>query len=78
MTGSVPSLAEISADEVVYVRRIFFGCLQERCDELGVSEGDLVSVAGATGSSLVLRTTDGRLVPCPSEVARFVEVRRRD
>lgn len=77
MMASTPSLVEIPADEVVTIRRIFFECLQERCGELGVNEGDLLSVAGGTGGSLVLRTADGRLVPCPREVARFVEVRRR-
>jgi hypothetical protein len=76
MTRPAASLAEIAPDEVVSIRRILFECLQVRCAELGIHEGDLLSIAGDRGDSLVLRKPDGRLVPCSAELARFVEVRR--
>jgi hypothetical protein len=74
MTGPTRSLAEIAPDEVVTVRRILFECLQEHCAELGVQEGDLVSVGEDGSPALVLRKRDGQVVRCPPELARFVEV----
>ena len=74
MKGHARSLADATTDEVVTVRRILFGCLQAHCAELGVHEGDLVRVADDGSSTLTLRSSDGRLVRCPPELARFVEV----
>jgi len=68
------SLVEIFPDEVVTVRRILFECLQTHCGELGVHEGDRLSVVGGDTRALLLRRTDGRLIRCPPEFARFVEV----
>jgi hypothetical protein len=68
------SLAEVLPDEAVVVRRILFGCLRARCAELGVHEGDVVSVASHGTPTLVLRRPDRSLVRCPADVARFIEV----
>ncbi len=76
MDHPVRSLAEVAPDEVVTVRRVLFECLQARCAKLGLREGDRVSVRGRRYSTRVLRKPDGRLVRCPPELARFVEVRR--
>lgn len=70
------SLAEVARDEVVTVRRILFECLRARCAGLGVEEGDRLVVDDAVTPSLALRKADGRIVPCPQELARFVEVCR--
>ena len=74
MTGHARSLAEATLNEVVTVRRILFGCLQAHCAELGVHEGDVVRVADDGSEALTLRSSDGRVVRCPPELARFVEV----
>jgi len=76
MDRFVRSLADVAPDEVVTVRRVLFECLRARCAKLGLREGDRVDVRGRRHSSRVLRTADGRLVRCPPELARFVEVRR--
>ncbi len=75
MDRSVRSLAEVPPDEVVTVHRVLFECLQAHCDGLGLREGDRVSVGGELNSTRVLCKADGRLVRCPLELARFVEVR---
>lgn len=74
MSGTPRSLAEAASQETVTVRRILFGCLQTRCAELGVDVGNRLEVVDRQGAALVLRTAGGRLVTCPPEVARFVEV----
>ena len=76
MKGPIRSLAEIAPDEVVTVRRILFEGLQARCAEMGVHEGDRLSVGGGSTPTLLLQRPDGRLVRCPPEFARFVEVCR--
>lgn len=84
MKSAAHSLADVAPDEVVTVSRIFFECLESHCAELGVREGDRLSVVrqhplgvlrGDT-PGLLFRTPDGRLVRCPPELARFIEVRR--
>ena len=74
MTGHRRSLAEVTSDEVVTVRRILFECIRARCAELGVEEGDFVRVGDDGARTLTLRRPDGRIVRCPQELARFVEV----
>ncbi len=84
MKPAAHSLAEVAPDEVVIVRRILFECLESHCAELGVREGDRLSVVGESPYSVVggdtpallFRTPDGRLVRCPPELARFIEVHR--
>jgi hypothetical protein len=68
------SLAEIPPDRAVVVRRILFECLRERCGELGLREGDRLSLSRRDREALVLRTGDGGSVHCPVGLARFVEI----
>ncbi len=84
MKAAAHSLAEVAPKEVVTVRRIFFDCLETHCAELGVREGDRLSVVGENpftvvggdAPALLFRTPDGQLVRCPPGLARFVEVHR--
>lgn len=76
MDQPVWSLADVEPDEVVTVQRVLFECLQARCEKMGLREGDRISVRGCHCSTCELRAADGRLVRCPLELARFVEVRR--
>jgi len=57
------------------VETILFECLRERCDALGIHEGDRLVVETREGESIVLRTDDAHRLRCPADVARFVEVR---
>ncbi len=70
----IRSLAEISPDQTVTVRRILFDCLREWCGELGLHEGDLLSLGRRDGGAVVVRKRDGVVVQCPCELARFVEI----
>ena len=74
MKDGTRSLAETTSDEVVTVRRILFECIKAHCAELGVHEGDLVRVGDDGAPTFTLRRHDGRIVRCPPELARFVEV----
>lgn len=74
MVGQVHSLAEIEPDQAVTVRRILFECLRRQCGELGLHEGDHLSLRGWRGEALLVRTGEGASLRCPAEFARFVEV----
>lgn len=68
------SLAEVTEEQTVAVRRILFDGLRVRCGDLGLHEGDRLSLARREGEALLVSTGDGRWVRCPAQVARFVEV----
>lgn len=76
MGHPVESLESTAPNEVVTVRRVLFECVQARCAELGLREGDRVRVGGGRHSTRVLRRMDRRVLRCPAELARFVEVIR--
>lgn len=76
MTDEVHSLAEVGPDQMIAVRRILFECVRDRCAELGVSEGDRLSVSERAGGGVLVRAGDGRAVRCPTDLARFVEIGR--
>lgn len=74
MRDEMQSLAEVGPDRTVAVRRILFECVRDRCAELGLTEGDRLRVGERDGRRVVVRAGDGRVVGCPVELARFVEV----
>ncbi len=59
--------------DTVTVRRICFDCVRARCAALGVREGDRVRLAGSGLASVDLEG-EGRVIRCPVDYARFVEV----
>jgi hypothetical protein len=74
MVRQVRSLAEIEPGQAVTVRRILFECLRRQCGELGLHEGDRLSLGGWRGEAILVRTGEGASLRCPTELARFVEV----
>lgn len=76
MRDEMQSLAEVGLDRTVAVRRILFECVRDRCAELGLGEGDRLSVSERAGGGVLVRAGDGRTVRCPTDLARFVEVGR--
>jgi len=73
--GRGRSLLESRPGRTATVETILFECLRERCDALGIHEGDRLVVETREGESIVLRTDDAHRLRCPADVARFVEVR---
>jgi hypothetical protein len=77
MREHVRRLADIEPSETVTVRQILFDGLRSHCAGLGVHEGDRLSIREDPASAVLLvRNPDGRFVPCPEELARFVQVHR--
>jgi len=76
MQEHAESLVDVGPGETVRVRQVIFDGLRAYCAELGVNEGDQLTLLEAGWSNLLLKQADGRLVRCPCEFARFVEVAR--
>jgi hypothetical protein len=70
------SLVEVAPGETVRVRQVIFDSLRAYCGELGLREGERVTRLEDSPSNVLLRGAGGRVVRCPSEYARFVEVAR--
>ena len=76
MQEHATSLLDVALGETVRVRRVFFDSPRDYCAELGLHEGDRVTLLENHLSNLLLQEAGGRIVRCPSEFARFVEVVR--
>jgi hypothetical protein len=76
MQEHATSLLDVALGETVRVRRVFFDSPRDYCAELGLHEGDRVTLLEDQLSNLLLQEAGGRIVRCPSEFARFVEVVR--
>jgi hypothetical protein len=76
MEGHTESLLDVAPGETVRVRQVVFDGLRAYCAELGVGKGDQLTLLESGRSDLLLEEADGRLVRCPCEYARFVEVDR--
>lgn len=76
MKRNAESLVDVTPGETVKVRQVIFDSLREYCAELGVQKGDRLTLLEGDLSSLLLEEDDGRLVRCPCEFARFIEVAR--
>lgn len=76
MQEHVESLVDVTPGETVEIRQVIFDSLREYCAELGVHKGDHLTLVEGDLSNLLLEEDDGRLVRCPCEFARFVEVAR--
>lgn len=76
MEGHTESLLDVAPGETVRVRQVVFDGLRAYCAELGVGKGDQLTLLETGRSDLLLEEADGRLVRCPCEYARFVEVAR--
>ena len=76
MKRGAESLVDVTPGETVKVRQVIFDSLREYCAELGVHKGDRLTLLEGGLSNLLLEEEDGRLVCCPCEFARFIEVAR--
>jgi hypothetical protein len=76
MKRRAESLVDVTPGETVRVRQVLFDTLRAYCGDLGVHEGDQVTLIEDGVFNLLLEEADGRLVHCPCEFARFVEVAR--
>jgi hypothetical protein len=76
MQEHAESLVDVGPGETVRVRQVIFDSLRAYCAELGVGKGDQLTLLESGRSNLLLEEADGRLVRCPCEYARFVEVSR--
>ncbi len=75
MNEPVQSLAEVVPGRGVVVCRILFECLQKHCAQMGLREGDRLSLVRGDRSALLLRKSDGQFVTCLPDLVRFIEVR---
>jgi hypothetical protein len=71
------SLVDVPPGETVVVRRVLFDSLRAHCAERGIKPGARVTVVRSGESNVVLWEAGGKVVRCPPEVARFVEVARQ-
>lgn len=74
MGRPVRSLAEASPNQTVTVRQILFDYPRARCHSLGITEGDRLRPGARSGEAILLYGLDGRSIPCPADVARFIEI----
>jgi hypothetical protein len=76
MLEHATSLVDVAPGETVMVRQIVFESPRTYCAELGVHEGDRVTRLESGLSTVLVREASGRVVRCPPDLARFVEVAR--
>ena len=74
MERAVRSLVEAIPGQDVTVRRILFDCPKQCCRSLGICEGDSLRPGTRNGEAILVRRGDGRSVPCPADLARFIEI----
>jgi formylmethanofuran dehydrogenase subunit D len=60
----------------VTVGLILFDHPRAWCQDLGINQGDHVTIGHQEGESVLVKNSNGELVRCPAEVARFVVVER--
>jgi len=72
--GMVRSLAATEAGDVVEVRHVLFGILQDLCQSLGIREGEVLRCRAATPTQLVLENAKGRQLTLQRDWARYVQV----